>query len=108
MQPRGYGTGQAVVTFVGTARATVAFGGPSRHRKGFHLMRAQSEVVPDLIPVLQVFKRLNVSKTKGWQLITNGQLETVKIGKKSYCTEFEVKDFLIRNVRKIDAANGVA
>ncbi len=57
------------------------------------------EAVPDLTPVLAVFKRLSVSKTKGWQLIGSGQLETVKIGKKSYCTEFQIRNFVIRNVR---------
>jgi hypothetical protein len=86
---------------VWTARARVAPGGSPRHAKGFRIMQPQSEIVPDLIPVLQVFKRLNVSKTKGWQLVGSGQLETVKIGKKSYCTDSEIREFLVRNVRKM-------
>jgi hypothetical protein len=63
-------------------------------------MSGNQTVTPELVPVLTVFRRLGISKTKGWQLIMSGQLQSMKIGRRSYSKEDWIADFIVRNARK--------
>jgi hypothetical protein len=46
----------------------------------------RAHYVPILIPILDAFDMLGVGVTKGYELISDGQIDTVLIGRRRYAT----------------------
>lgn len=45
-------------------------------------------------PILEVFRRLSVKVTKGYELVDSGELETFMIGRYRYATEEALRRFI--------------
>jgi hypothetical protein len=55
---------------------------PSRNRRAPRRGRYQ----PLLIPILDAFEVIGVGHTKGYQMVKDGLIETVMVGKRRYAT----------------------
>lgn len=51
--------------------------------------------IPTLLPIREVFAdHLKISRTKGYELVRSGALETVLIGRRRYATSEAVATFI--------------
>lgn len=58
--------------------------GHERSRRGRRALRGRFK--PLLLPMLDAFEMIGVGKTKGYELVKSGKIETVTIGGRRYAT----------------------
>ena len=56
---------------------------------------------PDVVTIQQVMEMLNIGKNKAYELIQNGTIQTVRIGKKYIIPKVAVIQFLSNKIKLI-------